>query len=86
MYGKLEEKLGGGTNIDGLPDVRVAHFCPYKEEPGLRLAVARLAGLTKAFDEKYVQVLLQVREGGQNVQLHPKCADGEPVRPEEGSC
>ena len=61
MYTRLEEKLGGGTNIDGLPDVKVAHFCPYKEEPGLRLAVARLAGLTKAFDEKYVQVLLQVR-------------------------
>ena len=60
MYGQLEEKLGSGNNIDGLPDVRVAHFCPYKEEPGLRLAVARLAGLTKAFDDKYVQVLLQV--------------------------
>ena len=62
MYSQLEEKLGSGTNIDGLPDVRVAHYCPYKEDPGLRLAVARLAGLTKAFDDKYVQVLLQVSE------------------------
>ena len=61
MYSQLEEKLGGGNDIAGLPDIRVAHFCPYKEDPGLRLAVARLAGLTKAFDDKYVQVLLQVR-------------------------
>ena len=87
MYSQLEEKLGSGTNIDGLQAVRVAHYCPYKvvhcchrnpniknkdhlvthycpykEDPGLRLAVARLAGLTKAFDDKYVQVLLQVSE------------------------
>ena len=30
MYSKLEEKLGSGTNIDGLQDVRVVHYCPYK--------------------------------------------------------
>ena len=30
MYRQLEEKLGSGTNIDGLQDVRVAHYCPYK--------------------------------------------------------
>ena len=66
MYSQLEEKFGSGTKIDGLPDVRVAHYCPYKEDPGLRLAVARLAGLTKAFDDKYVQVLLQVSEDSNN--------------------
>ena len=60
MYSQLEEKLGSSNDIAGLPDIRVAHFCPYKEDPGLRLAVVRLAGLTKAFDDKYVQVLLQV--------------------------
>ena len=61
MYEQLEQKLGSGNDIGNLPDMRVAHYCPYKEDLGLRLAVARLAGLTKAFDEKYVQVLLQVR-------------------------
>ena len=61
MYEQLEQKLGSGNDIANLPDMRVAHYCPYKEDLGLRLAVARLAGLTKAFDEKYVQVLLQVR-------------------------
>ena len=61
MYEQLEQKLGSGNDIANLPDMRVAHYCPYKEDLGLRLAVARLAGLTKAFDEKYVQVLLQVK-------------------------
>ena len=30
MYKQLEEKLGSGNNVAGLPDVRVAHYCPYK--------------------------------------------------------
>ena len=75
MYEQLEQKLGSGNDIANLPDMRVAHYCPYKEDLGLRLAVARLAGLTKAFDEKYVQVLLQVRnevsrKNLTNVSLH----------------
>ena len=81
MYEQLEQKLGSGNDIANLPDMRVAHYCPYKEDLGLRLAVARLAGLTKAFDEKYVQVLLQVRITKKKLTNVPLFIAGQPGLP-----
>ena len=43
-----------------LEEMRVAHFCPYEEDVGLRLAVEALSGLGAASDDKYTQVYLEV--------------------------
>jgi hypothetical protein len=76
----LELRLAGAGGPE--PPLRIAHFCRFEEEVGVRLTVDSIAGLGKAFDEKYVQVYIEVRRSMAGVShCHQVINLAEPKKP-----